>query len=102
MKANEKPGILARKYEKHKARTLRKKITPRWWLNQAEKRVSAAVSLYFVCLVSSLMASVITGNIQNTSGNAYATNALFAPLSTPLASGVYKLHRPPPMWSQPQ
>src|SRR6266496_858277 len=33
-------------------------------------------------------ASVITGNIQNTSGNAYVTNALFAPLSTPLVSGT--------------
>src|SRR5258708_7193608 len=33
-------------------------------------------------------ASIITGNIQNTSGNAYVTNALFAPLSTPLASGT--------------
>src|SRR6266542_4218086 len=33
-------------------------------------------------------ASIITGNIQNTSGNAYVTNALFAPLSTPLVSGT--------------
>src|SRR5580765_443975 len=32
--------------------------------------------------------ATITGNIQNTSGNPYVTNALFAPLSTPLASGT--------------
>src|SRR5438874_12533980 len=40
-----------------------------------------------LCHLSSGLAATITGNIQNTSGNAYATNALFAPLSTPLASG---------------
>src|ERR1043166_3961462 len=91
MKANRKPGILARKYENHKARSLRKTMMPRWWLSQAVKRVSAASSLYLAGLVSTLTPSVITGNIQNTSGDAYATNALFAPLSTPLASGIYTI-----------
>jgi len=33
-------------------------------------------------------ASLINGNIRNTSGNAYATNALFTPLSTPQADGA--------------
>src|SRR5439155_32260 len=33
-------------------------------------------------------AATITGSILNTSGNAYATNVLFAPLSTPLAIGA--------------
>ncbi len=42
----------------------------------------------FVLFVGELPASTITGTIQNTSGNPYATNALFAPLSTPLASGT--------------
>src|SRR3954462_13514300 len=40
-----------------------------------------------LCSLTSGLASTITGTIQNTSGNAYATNALFAPLSTPLAVG---------------
>src|SRR6267143_6367356 len=38
--------------------------------------------------LQTLNASTITGTIQNTSGNPYVTNALFAPLSTPLASGT--------------
>src|SRR5205085_11223367 len=33
------------------------------------------------------LSSAFSATIQNTSGSAYATNALFAPLSTPLASG---------------
>src|ERR1043166_4559890 len=41
------------------------------------------------------LAAVITGNLQNTSGNPYATNALFAPLSTPLASGTYTIASTP-------
>ena len=41
-----------------------------------------------VLFVSSAAASTITGNIRNTSGNAYATNALFTPLSTPQADGA--------------
>src|SRR5207248_9588469 len=36
----------------------------------------------------SASAATITGNLQTTSGNPYITNALFAPLSTPLASGT--------------
>jgi len=33
-------------------------------------------------------AATISGNLQTTSGNPYVTNALFTPLSTPLASGT--------------
>ena len=42
------------------------------------------------CLFFSLpaRASTIIGNIRNTSGNAYATNALFTPLSTPQTDGT--------------
>jgi len=45
-------------------------------------------TLDFGLWTSQSLASIITGNIQNTSGNAYVTNALFAPLSTPLVSGT--------------
>ena len=45
-------------------------------------------AFYFLLSAFVLAASIITGNIQNTSGNAYVTNALFAPLSTPLVSGT--------------
>jgi len=45
-------------------------------------------TLDFGLWTSPAPASIITGNIQNTSGNAYVTNALFAPLSTPLVSGT--------------
>src|SRR5947209_19258264 len=44
-------------------------------------------TLLTLLTLTPLHASTITGNIQNTSGAAYATNALFAPLSTPLLSG---------------
>src|SRR5260221_24002 len=53
--------------------------TARWWL--AQGLISG------LCLLTSGFASTITGNLQNPSGAAYATNALFAPLSTPLATG---------------
>ena len=53
------------------------------------KLSSSLLSAFYLLLSSSLLsASIITGNIQNTSGNAYVTNALFAPLSTPLVSGT--------------
>src|SRR2546421_8684067 len=58
----------------------------RWWLAQAVKK-PVLFFLSFVSFVVSFPAATITGTIQNTSGAAYATNALFAPLSTPLASG---------------
>ena len=47
-------------------------------------------ALWFVFLFCALAAnaSTISGNIRNTSGNAYATNALFTPLSTPQADGA--------------
>jgi len=64
-----------------------RKTIARWWLTQAVKNSSTFVFVYFVYFVVSLSGSTITGTIQNTSGNPYATNALFAPLSTPLASG---------------
>src|SRR6266478_6361323 len=57
-------------------------------------RTTLAATLIFLTLWTldfglwTSQASIITGNIQNTSGNAYVTNALFAPLSTPLASGT--------------
>src|SRR5437762_2401485 len=38
-------------------------------------------------LQPSALASTITGTLLSTSGNPYPTNALFAPLSTPLATG---------------
>src|SRR5580765_4404485 len=56
----------------------------RWWLAQAAKLLFLST---FNLQLSTCNASTITGTIQNTSGNAYATNALFAPLSTPLATG---------------
>src|SRR5690349_7089844 len=53
--------------------------------------VRAVLSMLpLVCLfyAQTLDASTITGNIRNTSGNAYATNALFTPLSTPQTDGT--------------
>src|SRR6266478_89417 len=47
-----------------------------------------ALNLQLATCNLQLSASTIIGNIQNTSGSAYVTNALFAPLSTPLASGT--------------
>jgi len=44
--------------------------------------------LIYLFYAQTLDASTITGNIRNTSGNAYATNALFIPLSTPQADGT--------------
>src|ERR1043166_3826601 len=46
--------------------------------------ILSALSAFFAV---NLSASTITGNLLNTSGTAYATNILFAPLSTPLTSG---------------
>jgi len=47
-------------------------------------------AIWFVLFLCGLAAeaSTITGNIRNTIGNAYATNALFTPLSTPQADGA--------------
>src|SRR5207302_48864 len=56
-----------------------------WWMAQAAKLLLVFAIIHQP--PSIIQASTITGTIQNTSGNAYATNALFAPLSTPLASG---------------
>src|SRR5207249_3068714 len=90
MKTNPKPNIQTRKPV---AAAVRRRIvrisfhrsrTARWWMGQAAKLLLHS-TLNFQLSTSS--ASTITGTIQNTSGNAYATNALFAPLSTPLASG---------------
>lgn len=47
-----------------------------------------AVWLIFLSCALAASASTITGNIRDTSGNAYATNALFTPLSTPQADGA--------------
>src|SRR2546421_5864267 len=56
----------------------------RWWLSQAAKLLLVfTLNSQF----STLHSAIITGTILNTSGAAYATNALFAPLSTPLATG---------------
>ena len=92
------------------------KSTPRWWLRSAiqssrfkvqsskfgsrsspsplwgEGRGEVLFLLVFLLWTLDFghwtcPASTITGTIQNTSGNPYATNALFAPLSTPLAIG---------------
>jgi len=74
------------------ARRMFRRIGMRWWLAQAVTKTSVpllAISAFCFLLSAFLSsASIITGNIQNTSGNAYVTNALFAPLSTPLASGT--------------
>src|SRR5882672_1784424 len=47
-------------------------------------------ALWFALFLCGLAAeaSTITGNIRNTIGNPYATNALFTPLSTPQADGA--------------
>src|SRR5438093_1611428 len=52
---------------------------------KTEKSIVLVMVLFgaFYCISS----SIISGNLQTTSGNPYVTNALFAPLSTPLASG---------------
>src|SRR5439155_1459019 len=81
-------------------RTLRIKFksTPRWWLRSAVQssrfkvQSSKLLLFFFICTLAfslqpSAFPSTITGTIQNTSGNPYATNALFAPLSRPLAIG---------------
>src|SRR5207245_4749240 len=65
--------------------------TPGWWLAQGLKRVLPLLTFLLfsvLCHLSSALACLITGNLQTTSGNPYVTNALFAPLSTPLASGA--------------
>src|SRR5262245_3690455 len=50
--------------------------------------MAGLAAVWFVLfLVLAVQASTITVNIRNTSGNAYATNALFTPLSTPQADG---------------
>lgn len=50
-------------------------------------RLAASWSALLLC-GSAATASTITGNIRNTIGNAYATNVLFTPLSTPQADGA--------------
>ncbi len=62
----------------------RRRGPSRWWLKQG---IPVMLLINCMLLPASGIASIITGNLQNTSGNPYATNALFAPLSTPLASG---------------
>src|SRR5437867_2049457 len=54
------------------------------------RRLMAGLAAVWFVLFQMLavQASVITGNIRNTSGNPYATNALFTPLSTPQADGT--------------
>jgi len=101
----------SQRWQRHRRR-------PNWWLRQAitpgpvaqnthrqitaiaqpEKPVLRAVIFPLPCLLPLIWilhlglwtssASIITGNLLTTSGNAYVTNALFTPLSTPLASGV--------------
>src|SRR5258706_3372958 len=57
-------------------------------LRQVCKIRCAALAMTFVLTsVIAAQASTINGNIRNTSGNPYATNALFVPLSTPQADG---------------
>src|ERR1043166_3858207 len=58
---------------------------PGWWLRQA---LIPVLALNFQLSILSTFPSTITGNLQTTSGNAYVTNILFAPQSTPLASGI--------------
>src|SRR6266516_4551782 len=41
-----------------------------------------------LALAPALPASTINGTLRDTQGNAYATNALFVPLSTPMADGT--------------
>src|SRR5438067_2394744 len=48
----------------------------------------AAVGFVLFLCGTAAEASSITGNLRNTSGNPYATNALFTPLSTPQADGA--------------
>src|SRR6185369_7164417 len=78
-----------------------RRLALRWWFLQAGARPSKqsrarkeAVALCIFCLLISALcpptsapASTITGTVINTSGGSYPTNVLFAPLSTPLASG---------------
>jgi hypothetical protein len=51
------------------------------------RRVAGIVGLMLL-LAGAVQGSTITGNLRDTSGNAWATNALFAPLSTPQADGT--------------
>src|SRR5260221_3914842 len=83
------------------SRLRRRKGFSRWWLGQGQRSEissqksgrtipSALMILWLIsglCVLTSGFAATITGNLQNTSGAAYPTNALFVPLSTPLASG---------------
>src|SRR4051812_34108651 len=55
---------------------------------QRAKAGLAAVGFVLFLCGTAAEASSITGNIRNTSGNPYATNALFTPLSTPQADGA--------------
>ena len=101
----------SQRWQRHRRR-------PNWWLRQAitpgpvaqntprqitaiaqpEKPVLRAVISPLPCWLLLIWilhlglwtssASIITGNLLTTSGNAYVTNALFTPLSTPLASGL--------------
>jgi hypothetical protein len=51
--------------------------------------MAGLAAVWFVLFQSlAAQASTINGNIRNTSGNPYATNALFTPLSTPQADGT--------------
>src|SRR6476619_1971702 len=52
------------------------------------RAVLSMLPLIYLFYAQTLDASTITGNIRNTSGSAYATNALFTPLSTPQADGT--------------
>src|SRR5205823_1783939 len=64
-----------------------------YWARKKEilaQRAMAGLAVLWCVLfpVLAAQASTITGNIRNTSGNPYATNALFTPLSTPQADGT--------------
>src|SRR5258708_1048074 len=81
----------------HKLTIRRGKNPSRWSFAQAGARpvpgrspVTLLLLLFplrFNFQLSTCNSSTITGTIQNPIGNPYANNALFAPLSTPLASG---------------
>ena len=64
-----------------------RKRPSRWWLGQGLRLTCLLLFCGHWCL-NLAPAAIITGNLQTTSGNAYVTNALFAPLSTPLSSGT--------------
>jgi len=63
----------------------RRSNTPGWWLRQALK---LPLLLAILQMHAPATASTVTGSLLNTSGNAYATNVLFAPLSTALTIGT--------------